>query len=609
TNTKIVTWLRKHNYVRNVVAYDHEQTPVMTRLSAKVDEEEEKLYDLEIHAGGNKKDLTGWLNGKKVTVVGTGRRIVRIKNPGTRIMSQIRSHPEVSRIEEYITPEFYNDRARVLMSIDYCYKDKVEPFEYEGEGQIIAVADSGIDENHPDLRNRLIKAYARGRKNDYSDPHGHGTHVAGSVLGDGSASGGKYKGVSPKARLVFQSLMDARGSMSGLPVDLSELFEEAYATGARIHNNSWGAETHSYYTSNSIEVDDYIAERRDMLLVFAAGNEGSSNDPVNVKPGFTDLLSIASPGSGKNVLTVGASRSDRTEGGFSTFSYKDKYRPTFPDPPIGDELISGNKEGMAAFSSRGPCTDRRIKPDLVAPGTDIISARSSEGKAKHYWGVLDKHYGYMGGTSMACPLVAGCAAMVREYYTKKEDHKNPSAALIKATLINGTRKLTGPDATEGYDGIPNYHQGFGCVDMKNTIPNEQQPDLSLLYVDSDNEKMKLTRTGKYFRWLVDVNGGLPLRVCLAYTDLPGSGLQNIVNLMILYQPANGKKIKKVGNQAFNEQPGNFKGPDQLNNVEIARIDDPAPGKCLIQVHASNIRNSQDFALVVTGNLSGDLFRR
>ncbi len=112
----------------------------------------------------------------------------------------------------------------------------------DGTGETVAVADTGIDDTHPDFAGRIATKIARGRLNDASDPNGHGTHVAGSVLGDGSASNGQYQGIAPKAKLIFQSLLDSKGGLGGgLPLDLNDLFDEAYVGGARIHNNSWGA--------------------------------------------------------------------------------------------------------------------------------------------------------------------------------------------------------------------------------------------------------------------------------------------------------------------------------------------------------------------------------
>src|SRR6185295_19835275 len=98
-------------------------------------------------------------------------------------------------------------------------------------GEIVAVADTGLDDTHPDFQGRVAGIVARGRPGDSSDPHGHGTHVSGSVLGDGSASNGAVQGSAPRARLFFQSLLDKNGGLGGLPFLLGKLFAEAYAAG------------------------------------------------------------------------------------------------------------------------------------------------------------------------------------------------------------------------------------------------------------------------------------------------------------------------------------------------------------------------------------------
>jgi serine protease AprX len=109
------------------------------------------------------------------------------------------------------------------------------------------VADTGFDDTHPDFAGRIVRVVALGRPGGSTDPHGHGTHVAGSALGDGSASGGVVRGTAPKAKLFFQSLLDKNNKLGGIPFRLETLFAEAYPAGARIHNNSWGSAAFAAY--------------------------------------------------------------------------------------------------------------------------------------------------------------------------------------------------------------------------------------------------------------------------------------------------------------------------------------------------------------------------
>jgi serine protease AprX len=561
-----------------------------------------RVWDLWLSDGSVRTQVLSWLEQNDVEVKGAGGRRIRLVLPDdSDLKRQISTLPGVLSMVEHVPPKLFNDLARHLLGVTSGNGARSLP--QTGAGQIVAVADTGLHQAHPDFAGRVIDVVALGRPNNSSDPHGHGTHVAGSVLADGSASNGSFAGVAPEARLYFQSLLDASGGLGGLPVSLEDLFEPAFQAGARIHSNSWGAATASAYTVDANDVDAYAAKRRDMLIVIAAGNEGTAAKPFNSSPGFVDWLSIGSPASCKNALTVGAARSSRTTGGLSGRTYGNTWPRDFPKPPIADQQLSGDSEGMAAFSSRGPCDDRRIKPDIVAPGTDIISTRSELAPDENFWGLVDHNraYAYMGGTSMACPLVAGCAALVRQYYVD-ERHTSPSAALLKATLVNGARWLTGADSIADRSARPNFHQGFGEVSLTTSLPNPAESGLRVEFVDCwETPNLQLGETGERRRFHLDVSGGMPLRLCLAYTDLPGRSLQNDVSLLV--QDPKGAKI--TGNAGL---PG-LTNSDVDNNVEVIRIDDPTPGRWLIQVFARNLlRPPQDYALVATGALSSPLRR-
>lgn len=562
-------------------------------------------FDVRLNEPEGSATVEQWLHAHNITISGSSARKFRIyATEDSPLLDELGALPEVDTVDEYKMPKLCNDAARRLLAVDAPLGSTPATYlTQDGKDQIVAVADTGIDDKHPDFQGRIAGIVARGRQNDWSDPEGHGTHVAGSVLGDGTASNGQIKGVAPKAKLFFQSLLDGNGDLGGLPVDLNDLFDEAYQAGARIHNNSWGAETPSIYTIDSEEVDEFVRSHPDMLILVAAGNAGSGANPQKAAPGLVDWLSIGSPASCKNALTVGASRSDRTDGPMSTVTWGAGWPNLFPKPPIADATVSGDPDCLAAFSSRGPCVDHRIKPDLVAPGTDIASTRSSLAPLGNFWGpypgkpgrLNNLNYAYDGGTSMATPLVAGCAALVRQYYLEQQNHR-PSAALLKATLANSTAWLQGIDADAPSKGKPNYHQGHGRVCMRLAIPNPSQPGMELRFVDNwQDQASQFLRTGQRKRYQFILPAGAPeLRICLAYTDAPASGLQNNLNLVVQRLESG---TKWMGNA---ELPDALTLPDADNNMEKVRIANPAAGRYLIQVFVGNmLKPPQDFALVVT----------
>ena len=339
-------------------------------------------------------------------------------------------------VEPYIPMTILNDQGSQVMSVPGL-RTKLNLF---GSGQVLAVADTGLDvggttnpaDMSDDFEGRIVEGQAIckdfiGGRTTWSDLHGHGTHVSGSALGSGALSSGQFAGIAPQAGIVFQSIdnvNDLYGNLECIPLNLKDnLFQPAYDKNARLHSNSWGGPTgdvsnpYGGYDAEARNTDEAAwglpgtPGMNNMLFLFAAGNSGTDAN----SDGLVDNDSIGSPGTAKNVLTVGATENNRPT---VTTTWGDWWGSDYPVAPINGDPISDDTEGMAAFSSRGPTDDGRIKPDVVAPGTMIVSSRSHVAGTTTGWGVYDANYLYMGGTSMATPLTAGSATLVREWLTE-----------------------------------------------------------------------------------------------------------------------------------------------------------------------------------------------
>ena len=606
--------VRDLSFVRSVAPFPTEtasQRLVPNAPEPPIGDARVLTFDIRLHRKEDREPILQWIASRGIEVIGSQGRLVRVSlGSADPLLQQIRSLPQVSSVKTYSPARLMNDRARLLVEIDRRDEPDELVLHQTGQGQIVGVADTGFDMDHRDFEGRVVDVKAHGRPNDCKDYHGHGTHVAGSILGSGLASGGKYRGAAPGARLFFQSVgIDCTDGSPGC-LDLDEpgkvykLLKEAYDAGARIHNDSWGeACCRSGYNANSEAIDEFMWNYPDMLVVVAAGNAGDARDPVFSEKGYVDHYSICAPGTAKNALVVGASRSDRAEGGVAQCKWSDLYIE-FPDLPIADEFVSGNPEAMAAYSSRGPCDCGRIKPDVVAPGTNKVSTRSTLAPRDCLHGVCPGYEGkyvYGGGTSSAAPTAAGCAALIREYYESSRE-RYPSAALVKATLINGAKWLTGADSVADHPLPPNFHQGFGCIFMPHTIPNPMAPDFKLDFVDSwMNPALQFSAAGEAFRFRIRAMPGYPLRVCLVYTDLPGESLQNDLHLLVEREV---DRHRWIGNE---DEPFSTGGHDCCNNVEVVRIDNPQEGDYRLDVIARDLlEGPQAFALVVSGCLDSPL---
>jgi serine protease AprX len=566
---------------------------------------EPRTFDVRFHPRAEADAVSALLADRNALVVRRGPSSMRVSAlMGYGIVEDLARRPEVASLEEARPPRPTSDKSRALVGVPAV--ETAKALNLDGAGEIIAVADTGFDDAHPDLAGRVIALHDLGRPGDTSDPDGHGTFVAGCAGGDGSASTNHTtRGVAHKAEFVLQAVMDAQGGMSGLEKpDLRYLFDLARAEGARIHNNSWGVANDARYLARAQEVDEWAYEHPDMLIVFSAGNSGRANGNRNSMQGFVDLLSIDDPSTAKNALTVGASRSDRAgvTGAPSPQRWGSWYPALFPDPPIATDDIAGDPEALAATSSRGPCQEElRIKPDVVAPGTMVLGARASTAPATAFTAVdpVNHHYAYLGGTSVAAPLASGCAALVRQYLVNERGHQ-PSAALLKAVLINGTRWLTGQDSNADNTVLPNFHQGFGRIDLEESIPNPSQPDLVLEFSDDWEPQgtLAFNQLEDAYAVTFDVAGARELRMCLVWHDPPARGIQQQLNLWAVdpngaeYR-SNERRLKTI------EQV------DGSNNVHVIRIPEPPPGSYEIQIAAKGLAQldaDQRFAFVVTGDL-------
>ncbi|MGA1866085.1 MAG: S8 family serine peptidase, partial [Thermoplasmatota archaeon] len=457
-----------------------------------------------------------------------------------------------------------------------------------GSGQIVAVADTGLDTGlnstlHRDFQGRIVRVYTYGRPGNWSDADihvwnsatsswdykgGHGTHVAGSVLGNGTSSSGQYMGMAPSAGLVMQSTMNSTGSLS-IPA-YNTLFSDAYRSGARIQTNSWSTRSsYGNYTWRSWQTDNYIWNNKDFLVLFSAGNRGSNGN-----------YSISTQAVSKNVIAVGASES---------------YRPSISSS-------ANNISEMASFSSMGPTWgDGRVKPDVVAPGTWILSTRSMlvTDFWNHYWGSnstyqgVNRNYAYNGGTSMSTPIVAGMSTLIAQYFSDIERH-SPSAALVKAAVINGARPLDGQ-----WSSIPNNREGWGRVNLSNSLGTVDSEAGRMKYVDNTTG---LTTGVTHSRLFTVSNSNSDLVLTLVWSDYPGSNtsstkLVNDLDLKVITPDGteyNGNDLVSPYNSTR----------DSVNNVERVVIPAPRAGTYIVNVTGYSVTaGPQPYAFVLTGSLS------
>ncbi|MFL6273955.1 MAG: S8 family serine peptidase [Blastocatellia bacterium] len=533
-----------------------------------------------------------------------------------RRLADIARKSNVVWIEPWAKPELHDEKQGMIIAGLYN-SNTVNPHGYlawlASKGITAApdfsidFADTGLDkgsldpaEIHKDFlgaggASRVV--YSRyGAGGDFTgtinDTLGHGTINASIAGGYNDQTGAPYVdgdgyslglGIHPFAKLGISKIFDP----DYLNPSLTLLVDQMYGAGARISNNSWGTYNNSY-TIDSQNYDAMVRDARrsdagnqELTIIFSSGNKGAGGH-------------LTSPGNAKNTIMVGAS---------------ENLRPGMDgcgiDSSGGDDINS-----IIDFSSGGPTTDGRIKPDIVAPGTHIQGARSQDrnfsaggvcGPGNYPTNQIT--YTWSSGTSHAAPAVSGAAALLRQFFQQSVGHP-PSPAMVKAYLTNAATYLTG---TRAGDSLPSPNQGFGLLNLGRVL--DQVPRLM---VDQDQV---LGNTGQVYTLkgrVVDPTK--PLRITLAWTDAPGSPAASpTVNNLDLQVDVGGKTY--LGNHfsgAFSTEGGSA---DSLNNLEAVYAPAGAAGEFTVRVVAANIAGDgipgnndstdQDFALIVYNAITSD----
>ncbi|WP_110519607.1 carboxypeptidase regulatory-like domain-containing protein [Herpetosiphon llansteffanensis] len=499
---------------------------------------------------------------------------------------------------------------------------------------IIDVVDDGVDNgttspNHPDFYvngvrpgSSRITAVGNCTADATGDGQaGHGNlnigvvgsynNLTGFPYVDEASSGiaGGYRvglGISPFGRMSSTKIFNNGGSFDltncGGGSNYLGIISMAYSHGAAISSNSWGSNSAGAYGASSQAFDQgtrdassTTAGNQEMAHIVAAGNAGSGANTVG------------SPGTAKNVITVGATENVRDEG--------------VADGNNCSETNADNADDIASFSSRGPTDDARVKPDIMAPGTHVMGPASQiatfdgtgvcgPASGTHYPNGQTL-YTWSSGTSHSTPAVAGSASLLyTKYRTSFGGGVAPSPAMLKAYLLASTRYLNGT-GTGGT--LPSNNQGWGDVNLAPALDSTPR-----IVVD---QTRTFGATGEEFTQIGQIaESTKPVRITLAWTDAPGSTTGNsYVNDLDLEVTVGGQTYKgNVFNGALSTTGGTA---DNKNNIEGVYLPAGTSGSIQVKVIARNIAGDaipgnadttdQDFALYVyngsvgpTGTLTG-----
>lgn len=484
-----------------------------------------------------------------------------------------------------------------------------------GAGQMASVSDTGValdtcffaragadavplSDGHrvPLDTGHRMRAYTSGVGGDHGDSGGHGTHVAGTLLGRGTGDASLFNGVAPDARLAFYDLLpDCARCGLAVPLELDEtLLRWSFEAGARVHSASWGAATRGRYNADAAAVDRFAWRERTFLSIFAAGNDGPTAN------------SITSPAVGKNVLAVGA-----TMNGVEAAELV----------AARGSAATMNGEWLADFSARGSAAAPIAKPDVLAPGGAYAWSAAYDAARSGSCSPLGDTLLGLEGTSMATPAVAGVALLIREALQKEfsdgaeqahATHTTSGALLerdgggglpVRASLVRALLAASGRP-TRGVAGRGEHRSpaaaraadGFGRVALDRVLG----PAVETRVLSNERAEHALNRVGDARRACVAIEGhtadgtmaDAELVVQLAYVDYPstpGTAIGLINDLDLVVRGADGVAFPVNGHA----------GSETRSTMERVVV---SPARAVeIEVRATQLDfgGAQDYSLTVT----------
>jgi len=309
-------------------------------------------------------------------------------------IATLEDDPDVVYVYEDRKVFAYLDTSVPLIQADRLYNEEG----LTGDGVRVAVIDTGIDQQHPDLVSQ-IAAVQDFTGEGPDDLHGHGTHCAGVVAGTGQASGGRYRGVAPGARIYAAKVLGTNGE--GMMSDVMAGIEWAVAQNVQVISLSLGG-FGPCDGSDALCQTCEAAVRAGVTVCVAAGNEG---------PG---PRTVGSPGCAENVITIGA---------------------------------CNDLDQVAYFSSRGPTLDGRVKPDVLLPGVSIVAARAKDTSMDM---VVDEYYVAASGTSMAAPHAAGVCALLLQALPESSPAQIKERLMTTALNVSPDRYAQGSGRADAW---------------------------------------------------------------------------------------------------------------------------------------------------------------